>query len=266
MLHLKHSGSLVLAAALFTAPGNIANAQVYPSSAGNIAVRTFAKGLDHPWALAFLPDGRMLVTERPGRMRIVGTRRQAFAGAGGRAASLRVRPGRPARRHARPRLRRQPHDLFLLRRAGKRRRPHRAGARAAHATTSTPRLDDVKVIFRQDGPLSSGNHFGCRIVQAPRQQSVPHLGRAFHPPRRSAEPRQPSRQDRAHHARTARCRRTIRSSAAKAPSRKSGATAIAIRKARRSIPQPASCGSTSTARAAATRSTSSRRARTTAGR
>jgi glucose/arabinose dehydrogenase len=28
------------------------------------------------------------------------------------------------------------------------------------------RLDDVKVIFRQEGPLSSGNHFGCRIVQA----------------------------------------------------------------------------------------------------
>ncbi len=31
-----------------------------------------AQGLDHPWALAFLPDGRMLVTERPGRLRIVG--------------------------------------------------------------------------------------------------------------------------------------------------------------------------------------------------
>jgi aldose sugar dehydrogenase len=29
----------------------------------------------------------------------------------------------------------------------------------------TPRLDDVKPIFRQEGPLSSGRHFGCRIVQ-----------------------------------------------------------------------------------------------------
>jgi glucose/arabinose dehydrogenase len=29
-----------------------------------------------------------------------------------------------------------------------------------------PRLDDVKVIFRQDGPLSTGGHYGCRIVQA----------------------------------------------------------------------------------------------------
>jgi len=45
--------------------------QTFPSSAGPLRVETFAKGLVHPWSLAFLPDGRMLVTERPGRMRIV---------------------------------------------------------------------------------------------------------------------------------------------------------------------------------------------------
>src|SRR5712691_581563 len=37
-----------------------------------IKVETFARGLVHPWGLAFLPDGRLLVTERPGRLRIVG--------------------------------------------------------------------------------------------------------------------------------------------------------------------------------------------------
>ena len=43
-----------------------------PSSIdGNITVETVAGGLVHPWALAFLPDGRILVTERPGRLRIV---------------------------------------------------------------------------------------------------------------------------------------------------------------------------------------------------
>src|SRR5688572_22911259 len=34
-------------------------------------VEVFTEGLDHPWALAFLPDGGMLVTERPGRLRVV---------------------------------------------------------------------------------------------------------------------------------------------------------------------------------------------------
>jgi aldose sugar dehydrogenase len=37
-----------------------------------LKVETFAKGLAYPWGLAFLPDGRLLVTERPGRMRLIG--------------------------------------------------------------------------------------------------------------------------------------------------------------------------------------------------
>src|SRR5262249_44426895 len=45
--------------------------QTFPSSAGNLTVETFARGLVNPWALAFLPDGRLIVTERPGRMRII---------------------------------------------------------------------------------------------------------------------------------------------------------------------------------------------------
>jgi glucose/arabinose dehydrogenase len=40
-------------------------------TAGVVRVETVARGLDHPWALEFLPEGRMLVTERPGRLRIV---------------------------------------------------------------------------------------------------------------------------------------------------------------------------------------------------
>jgi glucose/arabinose dehydrogenase len=34
-------------------------------------LETRVEGLEHPWSLAFLPDGRMLVTEKPGRLRII---------------------------------------------------------------------------------------------------------------------------------------------------------------------------------------------------
>src|SRR3954466_14143235 len=61
--------SIALAAGLLTLSA-VANAQTFKSSAGDLKIETVAGGLSHPWALAFLPDGRMLVTERPGRMRI----------------------------------------------------------------------------------------------------------------------------------------------------------------------------------------------------
>ena len=39
--------------------------------AGPYRIETVASGLEHPWSLAFLPDGRLLVTERPGRLRLI---------------------------------------------------------------------------------------------------------------------------------------------------------------------------------------------------
>ena len=60
------------AVSILAATTAVAAPQSFRSAAGNLSVETFASGLVHPWALAFLPDGRMLVTERPGRLRIVG--------------------------------------------------------------------------------------------------------------------------------------------------------------------------------------------------
>ena len=42
-----------------------------PDRPSQFTVEVIAKGLAHPWSMQFLPDGRMLVTERPGRIRIV---------------------------------------------------------------------------------------------------------------------------------------------------------------------------------------------------
>lgn len=53
------------------AAGDTDITSVFPTEHGPVRVRTVAHGLEHPWALAFLPHGRLLVSERPGRLRIV---------------------------------------------------------------------------------------------------------------------------------------------------------------------------------------------------
>ena len=94
------------------------NAQVLQSSAGNIAVDTVARGLDHPWALAFLPDGRVLVTERPGRVRIVATDRMVSSLLAGVPKVFSSGTGWTTRSRPRSRLRAESDRLFLLCRAG----------------------------------------------------------------------------------------------------------------------------------------------------
>ena len=74
--------------------------------------------------------------------------RQAVAAAAGRAEGFGIRTRRPARRRARPQLRAEPDDLFLLRRAGRGRRTHRAGARPLARRQARRRQSD----FPAGGP------------------------------------------------------------------------------------------------------------------
>src|SRR5262245_53885479 len=64
------SGVTSCVTVLLALSGTAVSAQTYKSSAGSIAAETVVTGLTNPWAFVFLPDGRLLVTERPGRMRI----------------------------------------------------------------------------------------------------------------------------------------------------------------------------------------------------
>src|SRR6185369_9042868 len=60
---------LLLLIALFG--GASAFAQTYKSDEHSFRVVEVVKGLEQPWSLAFLPDGRMLVTEKAGRLRMI---------------------------------------------------------------------------------------------------------------------------------------------------------------------------------------------------
>ena len=63
---------IVIAAVLGAGlPALAQETRTFPSSAGELAVEVIADGLDFPWAMQFLPDGRLIVTERPGRLRII---------------------------------------------------------------------------------------------------------------------------------------------------------------------------------------------------
>lgn len=62
---------LAAVAALSLTLANSSAASEFVTERAEVRVVTVASGLVHPWGLAFLPDGRMLVTERPGRLRIV---------------------------------------------------------------------------------------------------------------------------------------------------------------------------------------------------
>jgi len=168
--------SLLRIAALATAGLALpAAAQTYPSGAGNLTVETVARGLVHPWGLAFLPDGRMLVTERPGRMRIVtrdGKLSAPLAGvpkvvAEGQAGLLDVALDRDFASN------RTLYFCFSVDAGG-----NAAVARATLASDTA--LGDAKVIFRQQGPGGSNNH-GCRIAQAPDGNLFVTLGDHFEP-------------------------------------------------------------------------------------
>src|SRR5687768_9210310 len=67
----KHLVWLFAAALLASCGGSDERKPPLPAGDGQVAVQTFASGLTNPWAIAFLPDGRLLVTERGGALQLV---------------------------------------------------------------------------------------------------------------------------------------------------------------------------------------------------
>jgi glucose/arabinose dehydrogenase len=172
------AAATILIASLLIATGTRGETVSFGSSSSQLDVETIATGLNHPWGMAFLPDGRILVTERPGRMRIVTRDGQVSppldgvpeVWAAGQGGLLDVALDKSFSDN------RAIYVCFAERIKGGGRT---AVARATLTDANPARLDDVKVIFRQEGPLSTGNHYGCRIAQAPDRNLFVTLGEHF---------------------------------------------------------------------------------------
>ena len=126
---------------------------------------TVASGLQNPWGLAFLPDGRMLVTERPGRMRLVTIDGKLAAPLQGLPKVEATGQGGLLDVALDPKFA----DNALVYWSYS--EPDPQGGRGnstavARGRLAGDRLDDVSVIFRQAPKVASNAHFGSRLVFA----------------------------------------------------------------------------------------------------
>ncbi|MDK8465159.1 PQQ-dependent sugar dehydrogenase [Marinobacter sp. SS13-12] len=139
-------------------------------------IETVAQGLEHPWSLAFLPDGRMLVTERPGRLRLIAAEGEllpeslegvpeVFASA--QAGLFEVLPARDFE---------QSRQIYLSYACGTMEANHTCLARGELGEQG---LDNVREIFRVQ-PAKEGNaHYGGRLAWLPDNTLVLTLGDGF---------------------------------------------------------------------------------------
>lgn len=134
------------------------------SLVGAVRVETIARGLEHPWALAFLPDGRMLVTERPGRLRLIDAQGHISAPLAGVPQVLARGQGGLLDVALDPRFaeNRLVYLAYAEPGAG-----GTAGTAVARGRLNAGGLADVRVIYQQQPKVQGPNHFGARLVFAP---------------------------------------------------------------------------------------------------
>lgn len=162
---IRPSAAMILIAfcALFVVA---ATTRAQPTAAPVKAI-TVAQGLENPWAVAFLPEGRFLVTERPGRLRVVeangrlnppvaGVPAVAATGQGG-LLDVVLDSGFAANRTV---------YVCYAEPAGDGTSGNSTALARARLSDDRTRLEDVRVIFSQRPKVASRLHFGCRIVEA----------------------------------------------------------------------------------------------------
>ena len=130
-----------------------------------LEVSEVARGLDVPWSLAFLPGGDMLVTERPGQMRIVTATGEVSASLAGLPDVYAQGQGGLLGVALSPTFSTDSLVYFAFA------QPTESGARTAvaraHLDREAMRLEEVTVIFTQNEDPPGGGHFGGRLAFAP---------------------------------------------------------------------------------------------------
>lgn len=253
-----------LLATTLLVPAAQAQEQRIKTEKAEVIVETVARGLEHPWGLAFLPDGRMLVTERPGRLRVVGKDGQL---------SRPIQPGLPLAARGQGGLLdvavdpnfAQNRTIYMS--LAEDRGEGRAATSVVRAVLNEAGTDieNPRPIFRQEPTYAGGNHYGSRLVFDRQGNLFVTTGDRFNLSDQAQNPAN-------HIGKVIR----ITSEGRPAPGNpflgREGARpeiwslATATYSPPPFTPKPGNSGPSSTGRAAATRSTSQKPARTTAGR
>ena len=134
------------------------------TDAGEIKVETLVEGLDHPWGMAFLPDNRLLVTERAGTLRILDTNNNLSEPLGGTPEVFSEGQGGMLDVALHPDF--EENQLVYL--------SYAQPGEGKTATTALGRgklqdnqISDFEVLFRMEPAVEGPNHFGGRIVFTP---------------------------------------------------------------------------------------------------
>jgi len=151
----------LLFAVLLTSNSPNAQEVVYsPSSLGTLKITTVVKNLANPWGMAFLPDGRILITERPGRLRIF-SQGQISSAVTGTPAVYNQGQGGLLDVAIDPNFSLNQWIYLTYAEAGT---GGTAGTAIMRGKLIGNSLENTQVLFRQIPKLSTGNHFGSRLV------------------------------------------------------------------------------------------------------
>jgi glucose/arabinose dehydrogenase len=152
--------ALMIAAGLLPGSARAVEPRVFQSDRHAFRVVVLVEGLEHPWGLAFLPDGRLLVTERPGRLRVIVNGRLDPQPIGGLPAIAAYGQGGLLDVALHPRYAETGWVYLSYAAPGE----GGAGTEVLRGRLRSRQLADVQVIFRLEPKSGARQHFGSRLV------------------------------------------------------------------------------------------------------